>query len=122
MTVYACKNHKNKLWYNTKPGGQLVFLGELRKNGTVKDAQPLAPIAHIRLLKAYINGYNPFAEDMKEEPHIKTIEDVRNFLTYVDTMERKYAFECECAPGNLEKIDGDPDELLNKVTNEEVNA
>jgi hypothetical protein len=115
MPVFTCKNHREKLWYNTHEGGKVVFMGDLRKDGSIKDAHPMAPIPHMTLLKAYINGYNPFAPELKEDPHIKTVRDVRNFLKYVDTMNAKWAFECDCEPGNRERVDGDPDELLQKV-------
>jgi len=113
-SVYTCKNHRELRWFDTKPGGKLVFLGEIQADDSIKPAAMtvIPPYTH---LKHAMNGRNPFAPELETESPITTWEGVLDFVAYIKEQSQTHAFECQCPGSDLVKVtDEDADELLRR--------
>src|SRR6478752_533623 len=110
----TCRNHTNKR-YSTKnmSGRSLFFLGEacepFEYTYTFGDCRTetltfkrSADMPHpMHLLKCRMQGRNPYDARIEEEPSIKTLDDVREFIRYVEHVEQLMAFECDCPASDL---------------------
>jgi hypothetical protein len=101
-SIFNCKNHPGLRWFNTKPNGQLVFMGELTEEGLKQAAfDPQNPLI---MLKHYLNGKNPYwPESDLETPF--TYERLKGFMRFVLVCEEQgYVFECECPFQDLQRL------------------
>jgi hypothetical protein len=114
-SVLRCVNHPQLRWFNTKPGGKLVFEGELLADGRIKPAHPIAPIPPVKVLRARLNGKNPYDERL-DEPAATEWQDVLDFVKWVEHNEERYAFECACPGSLLERV---PDETTHELVSRE---
>jgi hypothetical protein len=114
-SIYTCKNHTTLRWFDTKPNGQLVFMGELTANSdgpiTLREAayEPGNPLIRMR---HYLSNRNPFAPE-QQLPEPFTFMRMKLFMRYVFKMEELgYVFECECSATHLTRL---PNETYESV-------
>lgn len=108
-SVFNCKNHPMMRWFNTKPNGSLVFMGEITEDGKLKEGIAPDPLGTLRSL---INGRNPYAPDLMLKTPI-TWEFVVEFVQGKEAMKAKgYVYECSCPWGSLEIL---PNETYESV-------
>jgi hypothetical protein len=114
-SVFTCKNHTTLRWANTKPGGRIFFLGEIMEDGRLKPDHPISPFPPMKILKARLNGKNPYDERL-DEPEMTSWAELLDFMEYYTSSMQKYAFECECPGADIIRVD---DETYESVTQRE---
>lgn len=106
-TVFTCKNHPRLRWFNTKPGGSLVFDGEVMADGRLKPAQPIGPLPPVKHLRARLNNVNPYDSRIEEDGRINDWDDLLSFVEYINHTLKKWALECECPGSDLVKVENE---------------
>lgn len=116
-SVYTCRNHETLRWFDTKPGGRLVFSGEMPTESCPTGKPDMAGgMPPFRTLVARMQGYNVYGgESMKEDPSITSFADVKKFVAAVEKMEQRWAFECECPASDMVKLDEQYEDACGKI-------
>jgi len=109
-SIYTCKNHTTLRWFDTKPGGVLVFIGAVTANGLQEAA--FDPGNPLNRLRHYLNNKNPSAPE-QPLPEPFTYDRLKDFMRYVLKQEELgFVFECECPGRDLTKLPSETYELV----------
>lgn len=115
-SIYTCKKHPTLRWFDTKPGGVLIFAGAVIKatadTPEVFKQPAFEPGSPLQRLGYYLSNRNPYAPDLPlDEPF--TYERLKAYMQFVFDAEAKgYVFECECPARDLTSL---PDETYEAI-------
>lgn len=111
-SIYTCKQHSTLRWFTTKPGGVLIFHGEVKPDGTLKPASVYG-IPPLTYLRHRLNGRNPFAPELEspDEPPM-TWDALVSLVRHLDDSTTTYSYECPCPATDLVVVEGETYEDL----------
>jgi hypothetical protein len=105
-TVYTCTQHPNYRWFDTKPGGKLCFSGELPTPEFPTGRPGWEGPTALTMLKARMEGVNPYCPSIKDEDGPFTdIKQVRELMAWIDSIETRWVFECDCPRSDFVRTD-----------------